>query len=172
MLAREIGGKYLSLGTYVSKHRLFSGVDKKRRTKVVDVTKTSRRMRSFTDPSAVPLVVDTHHPEGIIPNNMTSFVFVLRCDPTILIRRLRRKKWGQEKIRENVMAELLDYCLIHAQTYYANRKLVQLDMSHSSVKRSVKTAVNILSGTKAPILRLNWLSKLETNASLSKYLGC
>jgi adenylate kinase len=116
--------------------------------------------------------VDTHHPEGILPNNMTTFVFVLRCDPAILIRRLRRKKWGKEKIRENVMAEILDYCLIHAQAYYTNRKLVQLDTSHSSVKQSVKTAMNILSGTKAPLLQLNWLTKLETDVPLSKYLGC
>jgi len=157
---------------YVSKHRLFSGVDKKRRTKVVDVTKTCRQMRSFADPSAAPLVIDTHHPEGIIPNNMTTFVFVLRCDPAILIRRLRRKKWNREKIRENVMAEILDYCLIHAQACYANRKLAQLDTSNSSVEQSVKVAINILSGTKAPILRLNWLSKLETDVPLSKYLGC
>jgi adenylate kinase len=171
-LTRELRGEYLSLGKYVTKHRLFRGLDKRRRTRVVDITRTRRRMRQFTHPNIRPLIVDTHHPEGIVPNNMTIVVFVLRCDPVILIRRLRRKKWHHEKIRENVMAEALDSCYITARSYYANRKLVQLDTSHSNVKQSVETAKNILSGKKAPVLSVNWLGKLEKDASLARYLRC
>ena len=172
MLAREIGAEYLSLGKYISDHRLFSGVDRKRKTQVVDVIRTRGRMRRFTKSDAPPLIVDTHHPEGIVRNNVTALVFVLRCDPTVLIRRLQRKKWYQEKIRENVMAEILDYCFINAQSYYASEKVVQLDTSWSSVKSSVKAAKNILSGTKPPSLRVDWLRKLEKDPSLSKYLRC
>jgi adenylate kinase len=172
MLAREIGAEYLSLGKYISDHRLFSGVDRKRKTRVVDLIRTRHRMRSFTEPDAPPLIVDTHHPEGIVRNNVTSLVFVLRCDPTILIRRLQRKKWHQEKIRENVMAEVLDYCFINAQSYYTRGKIVQLDTSRSSVKGSVKRAKKILSRTKPPSLHVDWLRKLEKDPSLSKYLWC
>ena len=173
MLTRELCGEYFSLGKYITKHQLFSGVDRKRRTKVVDITRTSGRMRQFNHPDVRPLIVDTHHPEGIVPNNVTTVVFVLRCDPAILIRRLRRKKWSHEKIRENVMAEALDSCYITARSYYTNRKIVQLDTSHSNVKHSVETAKNILSGKKAPILTtVNWLGKLENDASLAKHLGC
>ena len=171
MLARDMGAEYISLGEYVITNRLFSGFDKKRRTTVVDLTKTRRQMQRLTRLNgARPLIVDTHHPEGIVPNNVTTVVFVLRCNPTILIRRLRQKKWSHEKIRENVMAETLDSCYIHARSYYSNRKLVQLDTSHSSVKHSIKTAKSILSGGKAPIPRVNWLSKLENDTPLSKYL--
>jgi adenylate kinase len=172
MLTRELRGEYLSLGKYITKHRLFSGLDKKRSTKVVDITRTSGRMQQFTHPNVRPLIVDTHHPEGIVPKNVTTVVFVLRCDPAILIRRLRRKKWSHEKIRENVMAEALDSCYITARSYYTNRKLVQLDTSHSNVKHSVETAKNILSGNKAPVFSVNWLGKLEDDTSLAKYLGC
>jgi len=172
MLTRELRGEYLSLGNYVTKHRLFRCIDKKRRTKVVDITRTRDRMQQFTHPNIRPLIVDTHHPEGIVPNKLTEVVFVLRCDPAILIRRLRRKKWSQEKIHENVMAEAVDSCYITARSYYANKKLVQLDTSHADVKHSVRIAKNILSGKKSPDLSVNWLSKLEKNASLARYLGC
>lgn len=171
MLARELRGEYLSLGKYIIKHRLFSGLDKKRSARIVDITRTSNRIQQFTHRNVRPLIVDTHHPEGIVTNNVTTVVFVLRCDPVILIRRLRRKKWSREKIRENVMAEALDSCYITARSYYTNRKLVQLDTSHSKVKNSVETAKDILSGNKAPFLSVNWLDKLKDDASLAKYLG-
>jgi adenylate kinase len=172
MLTRELRGEYLSLGKYITKHRLFSGRDKKRRTKVVDITRTSSRMQQFAHPNVRPLVVDSHHPEGIVPNNVTAVVFVLRCDPAILKRRLRRKKWSPEKIRENLMAEVLDSCYITARSYYASRKLVQLDTSHTNAKRSVEIAKNILSGKKAPAFSVNWLGELQNGTSLAKYLGC
>ena len=136
------------------------------------MAKTRRQVRRLTAAiNNCPLVVDTHHPEGIIPNKMATIVFVLRCNPVILRRRLRRKKWSRKKIRENVMAETLDSCYIHAASYYAMKKLVQLDTSHSTPERSVRTAKSILSGGKAPILKVNWLRNLESDLSLSKFLG-
>ena len=135
------------------------------------MAKTRRQVRRLTALNNCLLVVDTHHPEGIIPNKMATIVFVLRCNPVILIRRLRRKKWSSKKIRENVMAETLDSCYILAASYYAMKKLVQLDTSHSTPERSVRTAKSILSGGKAPILKVNWLRNLENDLSLSKFLG-
>jgi len=135
------------------------------------MAKARRQVRRLTALNNCPFVVDTHHPEGIIPNKMATIVFVLRCNPVILIRRLRRKKWSSKKIRENVMAETLDSCYIHAASYYTMKKLVQLNTSHSTPERSVRTAKSILSGGKAPILKVNWLRNLENDLSLSKFLG-
>jgi len=136
------------------------------------MNRTKRRMQQFARPNVRPLIVDTHHPERIVTNRMTTIVFVLRCDPVVLIRRLRRKKWSRQKIRENVMAETLDSCYIAAQSYYTSQKIVQLDTSHSSAKHSVEAAKNTLSGKKTPVLSVNWLSKLEKDVSLARYLGC
>ena len=172
MLARHLNAEYLPVGKFITRHHLFRRYDEKRRTKVVDMTKTSRRMRRLIKLSDHTIVVETHHPEGIIANDLANVVFVLRCKPSILMRRLRRKKWSNEKIRENVMAEILDSCYIHARSYYVRRKLVQLDTSHSNVKRSVRLAEKVLSGGKKPISRVNWLRDLENDASLSRYIGC
>ena len=171
-LAKEIRAEYLSLGKYIWEHKLFSRVDRKRSTKVVDLVRTREGVHRFTNSGPAPIVVDTHHPEGIIPNNEATVIFVLRCDPSVLIRRLQRKRWVRQKIRENVMAEILDYCFIKARSYYTGGKVVQLDTSRSSVKSSVSSAKSILSGRKPPHVSANWLTKLEKNASLSKYLRC
>ena len=70
------------------------------------------------------------------------------------------------------MAEILDYCFINAYSYYAKKKVVQLDTSRSSVKRSVSVARNILAGGKMPIRRLDWLAKVLKSSSLSEYARC
>jgi adenylate kinase len=169
-LANEIGAQYVSLANYVAEHRLYSGVDRRRKTRIIDVPKTRAKIFKLVDIASLPLIIETHHPEGIIPNNATRIVFVLRCDPAVLTRRLREKKWSQEKIKENVMAEILDYCLINARSYYTNTKVTQLDTSRSSVKRSVLTASKILAGRKARACSVDWLTKVSMSRSLSMYL--
>jgi len=136
------------------------------------VGKTRAQIRKLVDLVSPLLVLDTHHPEGIIPNSLARIVFVLRCDPSILARRLRKRRWSQEKIRENVTAEILDYCFINAYSYYAKKKVVQLDTSRSSVKHSVSLARNILAGGKMPIRRMDWLAKVLKSSSLSEYVRC
>jgi len=169
MLARETEAVYLSLGEYVLEHRLFAGFDRKRTTRIVDVNRARKRIRTITQSIQTPLIIDTHHPEGIVPDRVASHIFVLRCDPRILIRRLQRKKWSREKIRENVMGEILDYCYINARSNYAKSKVVQLDTSSSNPKQTVKAALRILSGAKPAILRVDWLRVLEKE-SIWKYL--
>ena len=171
-LANEMGAQYVSLGKYVTEHRLYSGVDRRRKTRIIDVPKTRAKLFKLVKSASLPLIIDTHHPEGIIPNNATRIVFVLRCNPIILAQRLRKKKWSHEKITENVVAEILDYCLINARSYYTKKKVTQLDTSRSSVKRSVLTARKILAGEKPPARPVDWLSKVSKSSSLSKYLKC
>jgi adenylate kinase len=109
-------------------------------------------------------------PEGIIPDHATKMVFVLRCNPKVLERRLRGRKWESRKVRENVMAEILDSCLIAAQNNYAKQKITQLDTSHASIRNSVLLARRILLGARPPKSPIDWLGRLEKDNSFSKYL--
>jgi len=168
-LAKQMDAQYLSLGEYVTQNRLFKGIDRSRRTKIVDVQRTRSRLREVFLGSDL-LIVDTHIPEGIVPNNATRIVFVLRCNPRILWRRLTSRRWSREKVRENVMAELVDYCLIAARTTYGRSKVVQLDMSHGSVNRSVSLAKQILLSSKSYSLSIDWLTKLAKDEPFLKLL--
>ena len=110
-LAKEIGADYIPLTRYVSKHMLFSGFDRERRSKIIDTEKTKSNLTALLSQSQRLVVIDTHVPEGIIQKKMTRKVFVLRCHPRKLETRLRAKGWSTNKIRENVLAEILDFCL-------------------------------------------------------------
>ena len=169
MLAKQMAAEYLSLRDYILEHRLYKGIDRRRKSKIVNLVKTRTHLRNIIA-KRDSLIVDTHIPEGIVPGNSTRMVFVLRCDPQILERRLRRRKWTSEKVKENVMAEILDCCLIAAQSKYGKRKVVQLDTSRTSVKHSVLVARKIISRSKSFTSSMDWLEKLENDRSFAKYL--
>ncbi len=56
-------------------------------------------------------------------------VIVLRCDPRILDARLRARGYPLWKVRENVLCETLDYCLIKALENYGGKKVRQIDFT-------------------------------------------
>jgi len=59
------------------------------------------------------------------------WIFVLRTKPGILRRRLLKRKYGKEKLEENIMAEMLDYCSQRARREYGLIPL-ELDTSRRS----------------------------------------
>jgi len=169
MLAKQLQAHYFSLGFYIIQHGIYVSVDRKRESKIVDVLRARRMMRALISKNSF-LIVDTHMPEGIVPKDATRMVFVLRCNPQLLERRLRRRRWKVEKVKENVMAEIVDSCLIAAQKYYGKKKVTQLDTSYASVKRSVLLARKMLLRSRFSRSSVDWLRKLETDKSFEKYL--
>ena len=138
---------------------LYKSVDRRRKSKIVDVLKARRMLRAIISKHQF-LIVDTHMPEGIVPKDATRMVFVLRCNPQILERRLRRRRWTSEKVKENVMAEILDSCLIAAQKYYGKRKVVQLDTSYASVKQFCICWRGRFITFKISRLSVDWLAQI------------
>ncbi len=56
-------------------------------------------------------------------------IIVLRCNPLVLEKRLRTRGYPLWKIRDNVLSETLDYCLIKALKNYGERKVQQIDFT-------------------------------------------
>ena len=54
-------------------------------------------------------------------------VFVLRCNPVVLLSRYASRRYSRQKSIDNAVAEALDYCLLKAQAAYGDRKVVQID---------------------------------------------
>ncbi len=76
------------------------GIDKERKTKIVDEEKLSDYLVHLDD-----VIIDTH-----LPVKVDARCFVLRCDISELKRRLKRRGWNKEKIDENVQAEIFNEC--------------------------------------------------------------
>lgn len=170
-LATRLGARYVPLTPYVSRYKLYRGIDRKRRTKIVDIrrTRASLRARFLNAPRLV--VLDTHIPDGVVAKEVVKRVIVLRCHPKTLRARLRRKKWSRQKVSENILVEILDSCLLSALSSYGPSRVMQIDTSRISVERCVGRAKRAIRES-APgwKVRVDWLSKLEKEGLLEEYL--
>ena len=114
-------------------------------------------------------VADTHIADAL-PREYVGRVIVLRCHPRILEMRLRRKKWRGSKVRENVLAEILDSCYATAVDYYGPKKVAQIDTSKLKPSRCVSQAKRILVKQPGQTKRVDWIRVLYREGVLGKYL--
>ena len=114
-------------------------------------------------------MLDTHVSD-VAPRECVWKVIVLRCHPRVLEKRLRRRGWKDVKVRENVLAEILDCCYILASEYYGSGKVLQVDTSRTAVRNSVKECKALL-GVRRPVGRMvDWITVLDREHALTRYL--
>jgi adenylate kinase len=169
-LAKEIGADYVALTQFVSERKLYTGFDWERESRVVNLARVHASLNRLLLQTRRPTIVDTHMPEGIIPKDLVKLIFVLRCHPRILEERLSKKKWKQSKIRENVLAEMLDVCLINAVRWFGLSRVVQVDTSHITVNKCLATAKRILIQPARRRVKIDWIATLDKEHSLARYL--
>ena len=169
VLAKVIGADNINLTQYVSRHKLYSGIDGQRGTKIIDMAKTRTRLKKELGAMSA-LVLDTHIPDEIVAKAMVRRVFVLRCHPRILEDRLRAKKWRADKVRENVLAEIVDSCLNDAVKHYGWRKVIQFDTSRVNIQNCIVLAKRSLLGRPVRRIKIDWLAELEKEGLLDRYL--
>lgn len=169
-LAKEIEAKHVPLSQFVSRHRLYSGVDRERKSKIVNLALTRERLGELISKTHGTTIVDTHIPGGIIARRMVRLILVLRCHPRILESRLKRKGWSASKVSENVLAEILDACLTSAVEYYGWDRVIQLDTSRASVNKCVAAAKRILRKPTKKGSEVDWIGALDKDHMLYRYL--
>jgi adenylate kinase len=170
-LAKEVGAAYLPLTEYVTKNRLYLGIDRRRASKIIDLNRTRKNIRGLLARSPGLVVIDTHVPVGVVDRRAVKQVFVLRCHPRILKKRLRAKGWNHRKIQENLLAEILDICFASSIDYYGVRRVAQLDTSKINLKSNVALAKRILmNSTPKRKTSLDWIRQLEKEGSLEEYI--
>ncbi len=101
ILAERMGANLISINKLLNEIK--SGWDRKRKTKIVDEEDVKKAVKKHVIPGKTNIV------EGHLSHLVdSSIIVVLRCNPEELEKRLKRKKWSTEKIKENVQAEILD----------------------------------------------------------------
>ena len=167
-LARQLHANYLPLTKLVIARRLYAGVDQERRTKVVDLKRTRAWLRKSLHKGEEITIVDTHVPDAI-PRELVGKVVVLRCHPSVLEARLRKKGWRVLKVRENVLAEILDSCYAFAASYHGADKIVELDTSRASVSKTVNKCRTLLKKHPKGNHRVDWIATLDKRV-LERYM--
>ena len=169
IISKKLNARHIDISKLVIKEKLYYETDEKRpTTKVTDIKRTRQRLMEIIKNTTKPLIIEGHYAD-IVPSNQISNVIILRLHPRILERRLRRRGWPEDKIKENVMAEVLDQCLINAIQAYGENKIIEIDLTNKGIKNSIEEVMNAIEGRINPNIG-NWFKELEKEGELDKFL--
>ena len=104
-LLRKKGYKVIDLKRFAVSNGCVSGIDSRRNTREIDVPKLNRLLKPALKTAAEGIVFIEGHLSHLL--DFADVVVVLRCAPSVLVGRLRRKRWRGSKVRENIQAEAL-----------------------------------------------------------------
>jgi len=117
------------------------------------------------------LIVEGHYAVHVVPPKRASLVFVLRRDPRDLKRILKSRGYNEEKIKENLAAEILDVCLFDAVNIFGEDKVSEVDVTAKSPHEVIEEILSVINGEKKPKVGIvDWLGILEAEGELDDYL--
>lgn len=115
-LAKKTNARLVGINALVGRKRLWKGVDRygSRIVKLKELEKTLNRMLAKERNAVV---------EGHLACELRlrcNATIVLRLNPKTLERRLKKRRYAEAKLRDNLLAEMLDYCTIKSLGNYKN----------------------------------------------------
>lgn len=128
------------------------GKDEARNSRVIDVDKWAADFRP------VDGFVEGHFAHLLSCDR----IVVLRCRPDELRKRLLKRKYRKDKIRENVEAEALDVCLIETAERYDPSRILELDTTGRDAKYCATQVERFVRGeVPAAFGSIDWSDYLE-----------
>ncbi len=159
-LSKKLKYKLIQINELAEKLNAFTGYDKKRECKILDMDKLEKEINEIKGN-----VIIEGHTSHLFPVDL---VIILRCKPEILKKRLeKRYPSNPSKVQENLEAEILG--VITSEAVMNNKKVYEIDTSDKSVEESVNDVLKILEGkTKEfKIGKIDWLGKYSGWIKLS-----
>lgn len=119
-LTRKMNFVYMDVNKIIKKYRLSEWYDTKRKTKIIDTKKLNKALikeiNNFKNNKNTKngIIIDSHL-SHYLPKKYVNLCIITKCGLKELERRLKKKNYSKQKIRENLDAEIFDVCLNEAK---------------------------------------------------------
>jgi adenylate kinase len=136
---REKGENVIDLSKYIEEKGLKERFDRKRDTYNVDADRLNASLRTDI-PKEGNVFLEGHlsHFLGC------DVIIVIRCNPSVLHERLKKRNYADQKIIENVQAEALDVILCESSE--CNAHVFELDNTSCTLEQAASAIAGIAAG--------------------------
>ena len=122
-LARKYNLFYFNINDFIKGNKLYDSYDRKRQTFVVDTRKLIPILINAIKKSKRVIIFDSHL-SHYIPRKYVKLCIVCKCDLKKLKKRLEKRKYSKDKIRENLDVEIFDVILNEAKEFKHKIKVI------------------------------------------------
>ena len=134
LLAQQLGFKLVDLNKLAKEKILFKGHDNKRKCDIVDIKKLNNAVKSMRG----DLVIQSHYSHLLD----CDLVVVLRTELKQLRKRLEKRGWSQEKIKENLEAEIFEVC--KQEALEKTKKVFEFDTTNKKPQKTIDDILDIV----------------------------
>lgn len=166
-VSERLGCPIIGVSELAVKEGALLGRDEERDTDIVDLPKLMEKITEVISASEGPIIVEGHYAYDVVPSDLVSHALVLRRAPWVLKDELRERGYSEEKVRENVEAELLDVPLVEAIEALGPDLVCEADTTGRTPEETVDEVLGILEESM-PCRRnlVDWLGSPETRGLL------
>jgi adenylate kinase len=139
-LLQKHGYTIVRLHQLAKEYKCTDGIDTKRSSQLIEIDKLNNTIKkTFATDTLVFF-------EGHLGHLLKAMdkVIILRCHPKELKRRLKKKKWNTNKIKENVNAETIDVILCEAVEYHLTKNIFEIDTTKKTIEEVAAIIINIV----------------------------
>jgi len=139
ILSKKLGWRLIRPNELAKKKKLYLGYDKKRKSWIVDLQKLKKEMGKI-ERREKNLVVESLYAHFF----RADVVAVLRCKPSVLERRLKKKYDWPTKIAENREAEVMGIITQEAVEIHGAKKVFEFDTTRTPAEKTARQMVQVI----------------------------
>ncbi len=173
MVAKVLGSRLcvdvVALGELADKSGCISAQDKARDTGIIDEDCLVDALVNLGDDMSKRIILEGHYID-LVPSSSVQWVFILRTHPETLRARLAERGYKDEKVKENVEAEVLGVCQLDALDSFGEDRVLEIDTSEMTPPDVASKIEQLISEEAAPT-RIDWMVALEKEGRLDEFLS-
>lgn len=100
---------------------------------VIDEKEVEKKLKELEN-----IVIDSHIPFK------ADKALILRCNPSILLERLRQRRYPEEKIKDNLLSEILDYEIYAVKELFSEEDIYEV--LSEDIDETMKEILEIIKG--------------------------
>jgi len=149
ILAERLGEEYVSINEFAIKNHF---AKRKNNEYIINVS----RLRGKIGTNGK--IVAGHLLSYVVPEKDLDLVIVLRCSPLLLRNRYQSRRYSENKIRENIEAEMIGLISAECARVYGAKKIAEFDTSKLKPETIARRTLDIIKGrTKSSFGSIDWL---------------
>ncbi|MBL7050919.1 AAA family ATPase [Candidatus Woesearchaeota archaeon] len=133
-LSKFLGFKYIDVNDVVKRNKLAESYDKEMECNIVDVEKLNKFLIELIKFSKEELIIDSHM-SHYLPKKYIDLCVVTKCEIDVLKKRLKKRKYSLQKIKDNIEAEIFNVCFEEAKEN--GHKILLVDTSKGITKENL-----------------------------------
>jgi adenylate kinase len=175
-VAKIINAKVITLNELAVSENFIIGYDQKRETSIIDEDKIhyylEKRINSLEKEGIKFLIIESHFSD-VVPEKYIDYALILRCDPDVLLDRLKKRGYKRQKIIENIQSEILGNSVYYFMEKDIKAPVLEIDTTNLDIKTVTEIITKIILERKDidkyRAGRIDWLEKFFKKDRLNEF---